>query len=372
MNKRVLISGFVTVLVLLGIGGNLLLTTPPATQDPPRFPIDTGFDYPINETLLDELADNLVSGGPGPDGIPAIENPVYISVAEANDFLDNSDIVFGLNYSGEYLAYPQKILVWHEIVNDLVGGEQISITYCPLTGSSIAYKGELEAGNTTFGTSGALINSNLVMYDRTTTSYWPQIFSQSFQGSQRGVRLERIHVVWTNWSLWKQAHPDSLVLSTDTGFARGYNYDPYGSYQENDSYYQRGFPVFPVMHEDDRLLPKEVVIGVDLYSAQYAVTKQYMRDNKVANLQVGNESVALFYDSSLDTVRAFSSLLNNQSFTYTYTDDNIVDVETSSVWSPLGFSHHGSLFPVDSFDVMWFAWSAFYPNTGLLCFGCDM
>jgi hypothetical protein len=331
MDKRVLISGFVVGLVVLGIGGNLLLTGPPTIPNPPDFPIDIEFDYPINETLLDELADNLVSGGPGPDGIPPIENPIYISVAEANDFLDDSDIVFGLNYNGEVLAYPQRILVWHEIVNDLVGGEQISITYCPLTGSSIAYKGELEVGNTTFGTSGALINSNLVMYDRTTTSYWPQIFSQAFQGSQRGVRLELIHMVWTTWSLWKQVHPDSLVLSTDTGFARNYYYDPYGSYQKNDSYYQQGFPAFPVMHEDDRLSPKEVVIGVDVYSAQYAITKQYMRDNKVANLRVGNESVALLYDSSLDTVRAFYSTLNNQLFTFTYTDGNIIDMETFSM-----------------------------------------
>lgn len=373
MRNRTLLSGFVIVLVVIGVGGGLLLSNNPTipTEPNPNPPVERDLVYPVNETLLDELADNRISGGPPPDGIPPIEKPVYVAVEEAEEFLVDSDIVFGLVYNDELLAFPQKILVWHEIVNGIVGGERISITYCPLTGSSIAFKGKIEAGNTTFGTSGTLINSNLVMYDRETSSYWPQIFSQAVSGNQKGVRLERIHMVWTTWSQWKQLYPESLVLSLDTGFARNYNLDPYGSYQENDSYYQQGLPVFPVMHEDDRLSPKEVVIGVDVYTAQYAVSKQYMRDNKVVNLDVGNESVVLFYDSRLDTVRAFSPLLNNQTFTFAYSNGNIIDVETSSVWSPVGFSQHGWLSSIESFDVMWFAWVAFYPNTGLLCVNCS-
>ena len=120
MNKRALISGFVVVLVVVGVGGGLLLSSTPTTPDPPDPPIDIEFEHPINETLLDDLADNRISGGPPPDGIPPIEKPVYVTVEEAEDFLDSSDIVFGLSYNDELLAFPQKILVWHEIVNDFV------------------------------------------------------------------------------------------------------------------------------------------------------------------------------------------------------------------------------------------------------------
>jgi hypothetical protein len=361
----------VVILVVLGVGGGLLLSNAPTYLQDPNDPVDREFDYPVNETLLDELADNRRSGGPPPDGIPSIDEPVYVSVEDGDGFLAGSDIVFGLVYNGTIIAFPQEILVWHEIVNDIFGGEQISVTYCPLTGSSIAFKGNLESEDTEFGTSGSLVNSNLVMYDRATSSYWPQIFSQSISGNQKGVRLERIHMIWTNWSMWKQAYPDSLVLSRETGYVRNYGLDPYGSYNENNSYYQQGNPIFPVMHEDDRLTTKTVVIGVDVYDSQHAVEKQYVRDNNVVNIEVGTESVVLFYDSALDTVRAFSRSLDDQDFTFTYFNGQIIDEETSSIWSPEGSSLHGSLIPVDSFDVMWFAWFAFYPQTGLLCDGCN-
>jgi hypothetical protein len=371
MTKRMLVTGFMVVLIVVGIGSGLLLSNTLNPPGVPNNPIEIEFEYPVNETLLDELADNRRSGGPPPDGIPSIDEPVYVSVEEGDEFLTSSDVVFGLVYNGEVLAFPQEILVWHEIVNDIVGGEQIAITYCPLTGSSIGFKGHLDGEDTEFGTSGSLINSNLVMYDRATSSYWPQIFSQAVSGNQKGVRLQRIHMIWTTWAKWKQAYPDTLVLSTDTGYARNYEVDPYGSYNDTSSYYQVGKPIFPVMHEDGRLTSKTVVIGVDVYDAQYAVEKQYMRHNNVANIEVGNESVVLFYDSALDTVRAFSRSLDGQNFTFTYSNGQILDEETSSVWSPDGTSPHGTLLAVNSFDVMWFAWLAFYPNTGLLCFGCD-
>ncbi|MHA1964571.1 MAG: DUF3179 domain-containing protein [Candidatus Thorarchaeota archaeon] len=378
MNTRWLVSGFVVVLVVIGVGGGLLLTSnsiippgsTPTVPTGPNPPIDRDFEYPVNETLLDELAANRLSGGPPPDGIPSIDDPVYVDVSVGDEFLVDSDIVFGLVYNGEVIAFPQKILVWHEIVNDLVGGEQLSITYCPLTGSSIAFKGNIEGNETTFGTSGSLINSNLVMYDRITSSYWPQIFSQSVSGQEKGVRLERIHMIWTTWTRWKAAFPDTLVLSTTTGYVRDYERDPYGSYNDTNSYYQQGNPVFPVMHEDNRLNPKDVVIGVDVYDAQYAISKEYMRDNKVANLELGDEKVVLFYDFTLDTVRAFSRSLEGQNYTFSHSGGEFIDEETSTTWSREGTSNLGSLIEIDSFDVMWFAWAAFYPQTGLLCSNC--
>jgi len=364
-------TGLIAILIILGIGGGYTLLNIPQEELPPNNPIKLELDYPINETLLTEFSLNIRSGGVPPDGIPPIENPVYVSVSKADGFLDDLDIVFGFIHNGEIFAFPQKILVWHEIVNDIIGGENISITYCPLTGSSIAYRGEIESSNTTFGTSGQLLNSNLVMYDRNSWSYWPQIFSQAVSGEQKGVRLDRLHVTWTNWALWKAAFPNSLVLSTNTGFTRNYNHDPYGSYNDSDSYYFKGGPFFPVMNEDDRLSDKEVVIGIDTYYARSAVQKQYMREFKVVNLEVGTEKVVALYDIVLDDVRVFSRSLNGMNYTFSYENGAIRDQETGAVWNKYGTSIHGSLIAIDSFDVMWYAWVAFYPNTGLVCYGCS-
>ena len=125
---------------------------------------------------LDDFTRNIQSGGPPKDGIPPIDKPKYVPAAEAEKFLKPNDIVFGLDYQRLAKAYPQKILVWHEIVNDEIKGEKIAITYCPLTGSSVAFRGRSRDGVAlTFGTSGKLVNSNLLMYDRQTDSQWPQI-----------------------------------------------------------------------------------------------------------------------------------------------------------------------------------------------------
>jgi hypothetical protein len=169
---------------------------------------------------LNALANAQLSGGPRPDGIPAIDDPRFFgSMKEANRFLDPGDIVFGIVRNGEARAYPQRILVWHEIVNDVVGGEPLAITYCPLTGTAIGFK----RGSTTFGVSGMLVNSNLVMFDRATGSRWPQILGRSIEGDHAGNRLEEFPVIWTTWERWRQAYPETRVLSDRTGFVRNYD-----------------------------------------------------------------------------------------------------------------------------------------------------
>lgn len=135
---------------------------------------------------LDEFAKNILSGGPPKDGIPPIDKPKYVSVQKAEDFLKSDDIVFLAEYWDTIMVFPQKILVWHEIVNDEIRGEKISITYCPLTGSVIGFKGRIDGFETTFGTSGKLLNSNLVMYDRATDSRFPQIPGAAVSGKETG------------------------------------------------------------------------------------------------------------------------------------------------------------------------------------------
>lgn len=292
------------------------------------------------DARLDEFIKNIRSGGPGIDGIPPIENPKYISISEADDFLDDRDVVFLVESQEGVFVYPQKILVWHEIVNGEIDGKKVSITYCPLTGSAIGYKGSLSVGETTFGTSGKLLNSNLVMYDRETRSYIPQIFGMAISGALKGERLEEFPVIFTRWKHIKQNYKEAKILSDSTGYIRNYNRDPYGSYLTEGSYYDSGSTFFPVMNSDGRFGDKEVVMAGRINETPFAVLKSSVRDKESMELEVAGEKLIAIYDSSLDTVRIFKS----------------PGIEKDN----LNFEE---LELVNTFDVMWFAWVAFYPET---------
>jgi hypothetical protein len=361
------------VVVGLGIGLVILNQVPePPIDDPIDNPDDAQNDeytFNTNATYLKQFERNVQAGGPPPDGIPPIEDPVYWDVEEADEFLNDADIVFGLVYNDLVIAYPQRILVWHEIVNENFDGTQISITYCPLTGSAVGFNGHLPGNNTTFGTSGRLVNSNLVMYDRATNSYFPQILSTAINKNYEGLQLERIHLVFTNWARWKFTFPDTLVLSTNTGFVRDYTWDPYGDYTDTNSYYHNNDIFFPVMNEDDRLFEKTVVIGIDNYQGQYAIQKQVLKIDKFAYFDIGNVSYVALYDSGLDTVRTFERTYEGVLLNFTYAEGYFTD-HTGTQWFVNGSSDAGSLTEIANMDVMWFAWAAYFPNTGLTCLNC--
>ena len=292
---------------------------------------------PEEEKFLSLLEKNVTSGGPPKDGIPAIEKPQYTSAAEADKWLLPEDVVFGIEYQGFVSAYPQRILVWHEIANETIGNEKISITYCPLTGTAIGYKGLTPKGVSTFGVSGKLVNSNLVMYDRATDSRWPQIFGKAITGSLRGERLGEFRIVWTTWERWKQRHPATKVLSQKTGFVRNYGKggDPYGSYLGKDKgYYASEQILFKPIVEDRQLHPKTVVVGLrDSTGNAAAILKERLRQEQKIEVRLGPKTVVVTYDPGLDSYTAAS--------------------KDTGEW-------------VNAFDAMWFAWKAFYPSTQLL------
>ncbi|MEX2494779.1 MAG: DUF3179 domain-containing protein [Woeseia sp.] len=290
------------------------------------------------DEFLSLLEKNIVSGGPPKDGIPAVDDPQYTSAGEADQWLVPEDIVFGIDYEGFVAAYPQRILVWHEIANELVDGEQLSITYCPLTGTAIGFKGNLARETpSTFGVSGRLVNSNLIMYDRATDSLWPQIPGKAIAGSLRATRLDEFPVAWTTWEQWKEKHPNTRVLSQQTGFLRNYssNRDPYGSYLENDKgYYESERLLFPPITEDRQLHPKAVVVGFrDRSGNAAAIAKDRLRQEKQIEVQLGGRTVVVTYDPELD--------FHSAAF------------KDTAEW-------------INAFDAMWFAWKAFYPDTQLL------
>ncbi len=317
---------------------------------------------------LDCIASNVVSGGPPRDGIPAINKPVFISgvEAESKGWVSSDSLVDAIATSSEFRAYPRSITVWHEIVNDTIDGIPTSLTFCPLTGSAVAYRGRAQGGTPlTFGTTGLLYNSNLVMYDRETNSRYPQILGLGITGPNKGVELEQVHATTTTWARWKAAHPDTLVLSQDTGYARDYSFYPYGDYDTNGSVY------FPVAYKSPRFGPKTQVTGARLGLDSATFVKDQLRVTVVANLTLGGQPVVAFYDGSVDFVRVFSRKVKDSTYTFGFENSLIVDQETGSVWSGQGVATNGplvntSLTPVNHLQVMWFGWYAFHPGTTVI------
>lgn len=200
----------------------------------------------------------LLSGGPGKDGIPSIDNPKFESLEKADKWLDDEDVIFGVNIDGVQRAYPQRILNWHEIVNDNINGKPITVTFCPLCGSALAFDGTINGRAVEFGVSGKLYNSDLVMYDRLTDTYWGQISGKAIVGELVGMRLTKVPVDTLMWRDWKNQFPNTEVLSRSTGFVRDYNRYPYGDYETNSRI------IFPVDNRDSRLHEKAVIYGIEI------------------------------------------------------------------------------------------------------------
>jgi hypothetical protein len=318
---------------------------------------------------LETLADNIASGGPPEDGIPAVDRPRFVTAEELDYFLEPQDRVFVLAYQEEVHVYPQLVLVWHEIVNDEVAGDQMSVTYCPLTGSVVAFRGHTPGGEPlTFGTSGNLVNTNLLMYDRQTDSQWPQILGQAITGPLKGTILEDIPLVWTSWERWKAQGIDAPVLSAETGHLRSYGPDPYGAYGDSvDGYYEDDGLLFRVLHEDGRFDPKEVVVGVKVGEHRLAIPKAAALEKGAWNLALAGQPLVAVRDAALDSVWVFTRQLGDRTFTFQMDEDNSLYDEDGGAWHREGTVLTGPggarLDAATFFDVMWFAWHAFFPET---------
>jgi Protein of unknown function (DUF3179) len=312
--------------------------------------------------------DQIVNGGPPPDGIPSIDNPKFTSVQEADEkFLEDSDLVVGLNINGDIKAYPLQILVWHEIVNDIVGKTPIAVTYCPLCFTNQVFNRTMNDGQILeFGTSGKLYNSNLVMYDRTTKSLWSQAMAQAIIGELAGIKLDRIPFDVAYWKEWKQLYPYSQVLSRDTGSTRPYGADPYADY------YTNGDVLFPVSIRDDRLGLKEIVIGFENKGQYKAYKIKDVEKSKVINDEVNSKPIALFSVNPFMT-RAYNPVVDGEitlQFEYNPKNNTFIDKQTRSQWNFDGKALDGQMkgkqlqrLPFD--EGFWFEWVAFHPSTEL-------
>ena len=330
-----------------------------------------GTKYLVHPSLI--LSGGPPKGGIGVDrGIPAIVNPKFETATEAT-WLSDNDLIFGLVVDGVARAYPKQILVFHEIANDKINDKPILVTYCPLCGTGIAFEGRLPTGEeANFGTSGKLYNSNLVMYDDKTDSYWTQVGGKAIVGQLTGAKLKQIPMDTVLWKDWKQLHTDTQVLSKNTGFVRPYGADPYGDY------YSDAFVGFGASFTDNRLHPKVMVSGVEINGVEKAYPVIEVDKAGLVNDVVGDVNILVVKDPKIDIgegfeinpQRVFNREVDGKVLTFELRNNRLFDKETGSEWNFDGEAIAGidkgkKLEQVPAESAMWFSWLSFNPKTEL-------
>ncbi|MBI4259734.1 MAG: DUF3179 domain-containing protein [Actinobacteria bacterium] len=378
--------------IALGIGAVALLragddpavggAAGPAATDP----VDSRRNHvpftPSGDALVDP--DLIISGGPPPDGIPPIDDPKFLSPDEVG-FLTANEPVLSVVVDDEAKAYPLRIMMWHEIVNDEIGGSPVTVTYCPLCNTGIAFRRPVVDGDLLdFGTSGRLYNSNLVMYDRQTETYWSQATGQAILGDLVGMELEFVPAQVVSWGDWRATYPGGRVLSQDTGWDRAYGQNPYQGYDSPDN----DRPFLFVGTPDPRLVATTRVLGVSVGSSAIAIPYEELvataRDGaSVAEAEVGGSPVVVLWKegtaSALDQAEIAASRDVGSATAYDPRSGGVllrfapegggfVDMQTGSRWDIFGRAVSGplegtQLEALPAVDHFWFSWAAFFPET---------
>lgn len=320
----------------------------------------------------------IFSGGPPKDGIPPIDEPRFITFAEANERLLDDEPIAYLEINGDARAYPLQILIWHEIVNDVIGGEPVVVTFCPLCNTTLSFRRTFDGQVLDFGTTGNLRHSDLVMYDRQTETWWQQATGEGIIGSYAGRKLEFVPSSVISYSDFKASFPQGKVLSRNTGHFRPYGSNPYINYDDTGS--------TPFLYSgpfDSRLSVMERVVTVDLDGESVAYPFEVLAKERVVNDQVGGTQIVVLFKpgtkSALDAglfensrdVGAgvvFNREVGGQLLTFRLDGDQFRDQETGSTWDITGRATSGPLSgkqlqPVVHGNHFWFSWAVFRPET---------
>jgi hypothetical protein len=331
--------------------------------------------------------DEIISGGPPPDGIPPIDDPVYESVEDAATWLDDASPVMVVDVAGDVRAYPLAILTWHEIVNDVVGGVPLVVTYCPLCNSALVFERTVAGPEgdelLDFGTSGRLYLSNLVMYDRQHRNLWTQFEGEAVVGERfLGTQLTRVPAWLFGFGELSELHPDAQVLSRETGFTRDYGRNPYTGYdqEERNPFLFRG-------ELDERFPPMTRMVGLDA-AQPVAVLLDVLEERRAVTVPLDEGEIVVVWApgqaSALDTpaiddgrevgqTAAFEAELDGEAVTLEPGDDDgrFVDSISGSTFDLRGRALDGplagqQLTPVPHDDTFWFVWVAFRPDTAVV------
>ena len=309
--------------------------------------------------------DEIRWGGVGQDSIPPLRNPVMISAEQAT-YLDPDNIVFGIEINGDARAYPKRILAWHELFTDTIGGTPIAGVYCTLCGTVIPYKTTVNGQLHELGTSGFLYRSNKLMYDKTTNSLWSTIKGEPVLGplTDKGIALEFVSVVTTTWAEWRKRHPNTSVLSLTTGHKRDY-----GEGVAYSNYFASDHLMFTTPFDDQRLNNKQEILALRFAASpkeQLAIDTDFLRQHPIYSDQIGSQRLLVLTDSSganrvydpkhhqFKSYDQANSLTDNKQQTWTLTETALV-------------SNSGEkLQRLPAFRAFWFGWQGAYPETRLI------
>ncbi len=359
----------------------------PGVRSSPRNVTTSGLGLHRDRSTPDGVPEPLVefdevrSGGPPPDGIPPVDEPRFLRVEDV-DFLADNEPVLALEIEGDARAYPVQIMTWHEIVNDTVGGVPVTVSYCPLCNSAVAYDRRLGDQVLDFGTSGLLYHSALVMYDRQTETLWSHFTGQGIIGELTGEDLEVFPLATVSWATFREANPVGVVLSRDTGFDRDYGRNPYPGYDDVD-----GVPFLFEGEVDGRYTALTRIVGVESGEDAVGIPLGDLRRQGVITGEVGGEPLVALWAAGTSSALQSSTIsegvdvgatgvfvpeVNGQALTLTANGDGtFTDAPTSSTWNILGQAVDGELAGerLDAYvhvDTFWFAWSTFRTDSQVL------
>ena len=332
-----------------------------------------GFTTDFTRMLINP--DEILSGGPQKDGIPAIDNPLYTSLEDAAGWLEGNEPVILVRIGDKSRIYPLQILMWHEIINDELGGLPITVTFCPLCNTGIVFNRNFSGNTLDFGTTGRLRNSNLIMYDRQTESWWQQATGEAVIGEYAGKNLVMIPALTLSFSEAQTAAPTAVVISRETGFSRPYGQNPYTGYDTpgNKPFLFQG----TIDTEHDAM---DRVLVVKHKGEELIIAYSEVKDGGILQLSIAGDPVVLFWtsgaSSALDAGRlsegrdvgslnAFISEVSDKSLAFSGTSAGLfMDAETGSTWSGSGIAIEGTLAgtrltPVTAVQHFWFSAQAF-------------
>jgi len=343
----------------------VLVGCSPEDVPPPAGPISggSGSDWLISKS-------QVLDGGPGKDGIPALEDPEMLGIGSAGlEYLDDEDLVLVYKSGSEVKAYGHPVLDWHEVINDKIGKDYVAITYCPLTGTGMGWGREINSEITTFGVSGLLYETNLIPYDRLTDSNWSQMLNKCVNGSLSGRKPEFFNLIQMNYGALRSIYPKALVTTSNTGHNRSYNQYPYAQYKTNDNF------LFPISTKDQRLHPKELVRGVQENDSYIAFTFPLTENRSVVVREFAGEEIVVFADKSTGImVSFFNTELEGTKLEFTLMNvegsELILKDQLGNRWDLFGKAKQGpnighQLEVPYSYIGYWFSWATFYPGIEL-------
>lgn len=306
------------------------------------------------------------------DAIEALDSPPFVSVEAASQFMRSEDRLVGIQINGDSRAYPINVLSSHEIVNDVVGGEPIMVTWCPLCYTAIVFSRTVDDFDAplTFGVSGKLLHNTLIMYDRESESYWSQLYGAAIEGPRAGVTLSYFPSVHTDWETWRADHTESLVLDVERicGEFRC-SLDPYASYYLSA---EEGIVNSQIPREAAASGPKDRVLGVIVAGSPKAYPFESLADRHVINDEIGGVPILIWFDSESETGAGFLREVDAQILHFepvSSVPGAVTDLETGSLWKgatgvaisgPMEGTRLGSILSTTAFE---FGWYAYYPHS---------